>query len=123
MRNFIKICIQNDRLGGWCGAGGYAVLMLVVFAATLAMLAVASAIASPVLLALVAPLIFVACVVNNAKIVNHARSVKAKIEKFVTPKPQKPAGLLLKLVSPKTPVRVSAIFEVQTPPPRAIRPV
>lgn len=133
MQNFLKIRIQNDRLGGWSGAGGYAVLVLEVFAATFVVLLVlaamaASAVISPVLLLIAAPLVFAGCVANSVKIVKHARSVKTKIDEtvekikdyFFAPKP---AGLLLKLTPLETLTRVSAIFEVQTPPPRAIRPV
>jgi len=97
---------------------------------TLAMLALVSVVASPVLLALVAPLIFVAYVVNNAKTVKRARAAKQKIEEtakkikeFFRTKTKTRCGLLPKLTPLETLIRVSSIFEVQTPPPRIARPV
>lgn len=130
MRNFLKTCNQNDRLGGWSGAFGYAVPMLEVFAVILAFSMLAALVASPVLLALVAPLVFAAYVFKNAKTVNRARSVKAKIDEtvdkikeFFTNLKPTAAGLLLKLTPLETLTRVSPIFEVQIPPPRQFRPV
>jgi hypothetical protein len=122
LKNFTKICVDKDKLSGKAGVCAYIAIIAEVMSVVFVLLMLA-AMTFPPFVVFVAPVVFVAYTLNQKSTLKHARNIKEIVKKFTGFFSAKETGKLLQELSQFVLAKVSAIFEVQTPPPRQFRPV